>query len=273
MKPGIQTYLIVSFAIAWLCWGLCWFIINHPLNLSLTLFLIIGSFGPFIAAGLCSWLSGGLGATLRFYARGLNPFMGWKVFLTAFFLVPILAIISAAIYARQMHQIFAFQMSWSDLPMAYLWLFFLGGPVGEEFGWSYLSDQLDKKFNLNFSNLLLGTIWGFWHLPLFFLIVPGLTQHYMPFDAFLAFSISARFLFSWAYHKSNRNILSNLIFHNALNFSLSIVVIVVPAVGQDHLRLWYLTALSAISAFALQRASPNDQTSYSAASVHSEKGR
>jgi hypothetical protein len=65
--------------------------------------------------------------------------MGWTVFLVAVFLPPLLCILAARIFAWQTHQPFAFQMSLADIPMAYLWLLVLGGPLGEEFGWSYLS--------------------------------------------------------------------------------------------------------------------------------------
>jgi hypothetical protein len=256
MPPGIASYLGVSFAIAWICWGLCWLIINFHLGLPLDPVLILGSFGPFIAAGYCAWGEGGWPGIRRFYARAVDLRMGWLVFLVAVFLPPALATIAARVFAWQFHQAFAFQMSWADIPVAYVWLFFLGGPVGEEFGWSYLSDRLDEKFPLFGATLLLGVIWGFWHLPLFYLIVPGLLQHYLPFYAFLFFSICVRFLFAWAYHKANRNILSNLLIHNALNFALSIVVIVAPVAERYHLRLWYFAVLNATAAFVLQRLAP-----------------
>ncbi len=256
MRSGITRYIAVSFSFAWLCWGACWFILSHHLNLPLTLFAILGSFGPFIGAGTCSWSEGGGAAMLRFFARGINPNMGWLVFFTALFLLPALSTLTAALYAWKVGQHFAFQMSLSELPEAYLWLFILGGPVAEEFGWSYLSDRLDEKFDYRLATLVLGIAWGFWHLPLFFLIVPGLLQHYIPFGGFLLLSISTRFLFSWAYHRSNRNILSNLIFHNAMNLALSIVIIVPQAPDPYHPRLWLLIGLSALSAFALWRSVP-----------------
>jgi hypothetical protein len=255
VKSAIAPYIAVSFGIAWVCWAICWCIINRHLHLPLTLFAILGSFGPLAGAGLCSWGEGGA-ATRRFFARGFNPKMGWPVFVTAFCLLPVLATLTALLYAWKTGQHFAFQMSWAELPIAYLWLFILGGPIAEEFGWSYLSDGLDEKFDYRIATLILGLVWGFWHLPLFFLIVPGLLQHYMPFEGFLLLSVSMRFLFSWAYHRSNRNILSNLIFHNALNLSLSIVTIVPSAPDPGHPRFWLLIGLSALTALILWIFSP-----------------
>ncbi len=257
MGPGVRLYLSVSFGVAWLCWGMCWLTATHRLGgVNITVLLVAGSFGPFVGAGLCVALDQGVSGMLRFYARGFDPRMGWPAFLAAFFLVPCLAMLAAYIYAAQTGERFALQIGWAEVPLAYLWLFVLGGPVAEEFGWSYLSDRLDERMQVIFATVLLGTIWGFWHLPLFFLIVPGLLQHYMPFGLFLLFSIALRFLFSWAYHRSGKNILSNLVFHNALNFALSLVTIVPPVQSDTHLRLWYLIALASAAAALLWRVAP-----------------
>ncbi len=255
----IALYLLVAFGWAWAGWGLCVLIAKGEVALPLTLTLIIGSFGPFIAAGLCAGVQGGVRGAARFYGRVLQWRMGWDVAVAALLLVPALAVLSAWLYARQFHLPLAFNITLAELPLAYLWLFVLGGPVAEEFGWSWLSDALDGKLPVPFATLLLGVIWGFWHLPLFFLVVPGLTQHYMPFGLFLLMSVSARFLFSWAYHRGGRNILSNLLFHNALNLGLSIVTIVPPLMAHEHLRLWYLTVLIGLAAAALWRVAPPSQ--------------
>lgn len=45
----------------------------------------------------------------------------------------------------------------------------------EESGWTYvLQPRLDKKYGFFFSSVLIGVIWVFWHVPLFF--IPG-TNH------------------------------------------------------------------------------------------------
>jgi len=43
------------------------------------------------------------------------------------------------------------------------------GPLGEEVGWrGYALTELKKRFSLVASSLILGVIWGLWHLPLWF---------------------------------------------------------------------------------------------------------
>lgn len=56
----------------------------------------------------------------------------------------------------------------------YMFFYFLfwgliSGPMSEEFGWrGYLQDQLLDKENMLRNTLLIGFVWGIWHLPLFF---------------------------------------------------------------------------------------------------------
>lgn len=51
----------------------------------------------------------------------------------------------------------------------YLFWGLISGPLSEEFGWrGFLQDMLWDKNNLLKNSLLIGFIWGVWHLPLFF---------------------------------------------------------------------------------------------------------
>ncbi len=56
----------------------------------------------------------------------------------------------------------------------YMFFYFLfwgliSGPMSEEFGWrGYLQDQLLDKEHMLRNTLLIGLVWGIWHLPLFF---------------------------------------------------------------------------------------------------------
>jgi len=60
-----------------------------------------------------------------------------------------------------------------DVSVAAALLMFLNnliqGPLGEEVGWrGYALTELKKRFSLVASSLILGVIWGLWHLPLWF---------------------------------------------------------------------------------------------------------
>lgn len=256
-RRGVLIYLAISFAISWAVWIGCWIASRHGTpGAALIPAVIAGSFAPFLASGLAVWRDGGAKAALSFYLRGLDLRMGWLVFAISVLLLPLLAIGTAATFAALAGRAFNLQMGWSELPFAYFFLLILGGPLAEEFGWSYLSDRLDEKFPAIFSTLLLGSIWALWHLPLFFLVVPGLDQTFIPFPAFLAFAVGCRFLFSWAYHHGRRNILSNLLMHNGMNLALSLAPIVSPTHGDPQWPYLAFGVSAAVSAAALYKLAP-----------------
>ena len=248
-EDGLALFLALSFSLAWACWGLCWYLGNRGgSSATLIPIVIAGSFGPFAAAGVCAAREGGFRGMIAFYVRVLQWRMGWTVLLLSVVSLPILAAVTAAIFEGGAPLV---RPGLADIPRMYLWLLVLGGPVGEEFGWSYLSDRLDRRMSLRLASLVLGIVWAMWHLPLFFVEVPGLSQRFVPFPAFLALSFATRGLFAWTYYRGGRSILSNLLMHNGLNVGLSIVAVVLPTIGSAQPRLWCFSMLIALAAIAL----------------------
>jgi uncharacterized protein len=256
-KRGLAVYLAVGFIGAWTVWIVCALMARHGTpGGALVSIVIAGSFAPFLASGLGVWRDNGARAALRFYGRGLDWRMGWSVFGVSVLAIPLLGVAVAAASGALAGHSLSFQMGWKDVPYAYVWLLILGGPLAEEFGWSYLSDRLDEWLAPFSSNLVLGLIWALWHLPLFFLLVPGLDQSFIPYPVFVVAAVCFRFLMAWCYHRGGRNILSNLLAHNGMNFALSLVPIVLPVHSTPQWRLVALGALSGLSAAVLYRLAP-----------------
>ena len=249
---SIGLYLAVAFVMAWSLWALCWLATKNVLHdFPLIPMLIVGSFAPFVGAGICAWRDAGFAGMLRFYARSFEIRMGWTVFLLSFFLLPLLAMAGEQIHAWMAHRHFVFTMTWSEAPGAYVWLFFLGGAVAEEFGWSYLSDRLDQFLPLTRSTFVLGAIWAVWHLPLFYIVVDGLAQSFTPFYLFFICTVTLRFLFAWTYHRSGGNILSNILFHNASNMGYSVVALAPTATDSSVTTFVAFIAMTMICAAGL----------------------
>lgn len=56
------------------------------------------------------------------------------------------------------------------MPLFFIQLIFFGGGH-EELGWRGILQPLrDKKYTYLQSNLIVGSIWGIWHLPLWFIV-------------------------------------------------------------------------------------------------------
>ena len=99
------------------------------------------------------------------------------------------------------------------------------GALGEELGWrAYGLNVLQKKYAPLTASLIIGVIWGLWHLPL--MILSGYTGLELVYYiiAFMVAVTSLSIIISFFYNKSG-NILIAMWLHFLFNFSLKIVII------------------------------------------------
>ena len=88
--------------------------------------------------------------------------------------------------------------------------------VGEEAGWrGYALPKLLQSHSAFTASLILGVLWGAWHLPTFF--IPGAPQAGIPFVAFLLFTMGASVLFTWLNLHTRGSLLLATLFHGAIN--------------------------------------------------------
>jgi uncharacterized protein len=101
----------------------------------------------------------------------------------------------------------------------------VNGPVGEEFGWrGYALPKLQSKYGPLWASLLIGSIWGIWHLPSFFASQGVLGQLAatlgMIFIVPYTFGTIAQSIFmTWLYNKTHRSaLIAGIVWHAAVNF-------------------------------------------------------
>lgn len=102
----------------------------------------------------------------------------------------------------------------------------ISGPLNEEFGWrGYALDKLIIRFGFYKASLLLGFIWGIWHLPWYF--TPNQAQYDLLqaslWNAFLFIpsSIVLCFVVNMVYVYTNRSILAGAMTHMMSNLLTS----------------------------------------------------
>ena len=104
---------------------------------------------------------------------------------------------------------------------------FLSGPFSEELGWrGFALDPLLKRYGFTKANLILGLVWGIWHLPLFFMpqtwhgqIGFSLTGFWM----FIIMTLGLSFIMGWVYVNTNRSILAAILMHLSSNFASQLI--------------------------------------------------
>jgi uncharacterized protein len=86
----------------------------------------------------------------------------------------------------------------------------------EEMGWRGFSlPRLQKKYSALLASLIVGILWGLWHLPLFFWVGGSMTNY--PFIPWFIGLIANAFLFTWLYNSTKGSLLVVALFHIALN--------------------------------------------------------
>ncbi len=247
----------ITFLITWGLWSVPVLAGHGRLTLSAPLqlvFLFAGSFGPFIAAFISSYRDGRGAAMWEFLSRAWRWRIAPLYLLPALFLSPLLGSVAAYLHAQHGGPAFAFDTTWFGFLTSLPILFFVGGSVNEEFGWAYSIDRLLERFKPLPAALLLGVIWGCWHLPLFYMV--DTTQSYESFWVFLLFTVALRLQYVWAYLGTGRSLLATLLFHTSVNMAFTIFVIVVRT--PDHEQFGYLAycLLTAAASVLLVLATP-----------------
>lgn len=95
------------------------------------------------------------------------------------------------------------------------------GPVSEELGWrGYALDRLQARWSALFSSLVLGVIWGLWHVPLF--LMAGTSQEATPLWPFLLSAVISSVLYTWLCNNTGRSILTAILLHTSQNASFAL---------------------------------------------------
>jgi membrane protease YdiL (CAAX protease family) len=147
-------------------------------------------------------------------------------FLSSFLLqaaVAVAAVIAFFIITNKPLSTMTFIASSSILPVLITDL--TSGALGEELGWrGYALNILQKKYAPLTAGVIVGIVWGFWHLPLMiFSGYSGLELVYY-IVAFMVAVISCSVVITFFYNKS-KNILIAMWMHFWFNFLLKIVII------------------------------------------------
>jgi len=130
--------------------------------------------------------------------------LGWKAYI-----FPVLIFGGSTFIAWFLPELFGEERLSMLLPSIWIYfpcLFFmiLIGGGQEEFGWrGYALPILENKFGIWFANIVLGIIWAFWHIPLWF--ITGTSQTYMNFGGFILLMIGYSFILSWTKKISDNN--------------------------------------------------------------------
>jgi membrane protease YdiL (CAAX protease family) len=127
--------------------------------------------------------------------------------------------------------------------------------AGEELGWrGYALPRMSDRMGLAPASVLLGVVWGVWHLPLFY--VRGADKFHQAMLPYVLASTALSVAIAWLYTISRGGLLLPMLMHSAVNNTKDIVrsgQIDPPGVFSlaASRMAWLTAALLWISAFAI----------------------
>jgi membrane protease YdiL (CAAX protease family) len=108
------------------------------------------------------------------------------------------------------------------LPLLFCRIFTDPGPLGEELGWrGFALPKLLEKYSPLKASLLLGIVWGVWHLPALF--IGGAPQEGASILFFMLGAMIISVLSTWLYLNTKGSVLITALLHLVINFSLSVI--------------------------------------------------
>jgi len=205
--------------------------------------VILGAFGPMAGALLVLRQEKGKGSVKKYLQSFLDFRLGWKTYL-----IPILIFGGSTFIAWIFPELLGEERLSMLLPS--IWVFIpcliymtLVGGGQEEFGWrGYALPILENKFGIWFANLILGIIWAFWHIPLWF--ITGTSQTQMNFGGFILLMVGYSFIFSWIRKISGNKPFSGIYVHGLANAFISIMPTLMMQADMPQIRFWIWVILT-----------------------------
>ena len=233
-KKASEAYVFLGLTLA-----LSWFVFWGPLALfkitaisfvsddkgpswAIALY-IVGGFVPSLLGIFLTWKKEGLSGLRKLGQRIIQFNFGWRWYMFTFLIV-IAGTAGQLMINKLLGNTFNVTLFLTQLG-SFLPLLILG-PLSEEIGWrGYALPRLQKRWNALTSSLIVGVIWGLWHLPLFMMV--GTSQHELglPFIGFLVGLMANSIIYTWLYNNTQQSIWSAILLHWLYTYALEVVFI------------------------------------------------
>lgn len=236
-RSPLVAYFVLVFGIEWLL-----------------VFLLPSLVPPMIALLLGSWLPNAVGLLVTGVAGGRTGLQQlfrrvvlWRIepkWYAVAFLLPIAITLAAiglsALFGKAVP---VFAPASQLLPIVLVALF--TGATGEELGWRGTAlPQLQARWTALTSSLVLGVLWGLYHLPSF--LLSGLPLQDAPLIPFMFAALGLTILVSWTFNHTRGSLITVFLYHFAFNLILNVTdILSAPAL------FWLLGGICLVVAIAV----------------------
>ncbi len=250
----LPAFLGLTFALAWLAWGLAHPDVQRALGIFLSPGLLIGlgTAVPSTVALAMAARHATAGALLaRLVLWRVHP--GWYVVAILGPAVLMLAAMAGHVLLGGILPHYPPPAWWPLVAVNFVAVVLVGGPLGEELGWRGLAvPVLRDRLGLLAAALVIGLVWAVWHLPLF--LLPGSLQSELPWGWFGLQAVALSLILSFVYEQTGHSLLLPVLLHASVNTFAGPLRLLPSVAGSE--RPFILTVLLAWVAAGLLAALP-----------------
>lgn len=222
-RHPVAAFLVLACALTWAVWIPA--IVALPADVPTLPFVLVGGFGPAVAAAVLTRATGG---SLRSWVAGMAT---WRVaprwYLAALGVPVVTVVVASTAYGLVTGAPLRASRAVTGLPvfLAGVPFVFLVSGGNEEPGWrGFALPRLQRRHGALVASLLVGAGWAVWHLPLH-VLGTDLTAGSRPFPLYAAWVISLSVVFTWLYNSTDGSVVLPMLLHAANNSALAVAVV------------------------------------------------
>jgi membrane protease YdiL (CAAX protease family) len=234
-RHPLAFYFLIAYAFSWLAWlplvlsedGVGLLSFRSPIGFYAT--LAIASFvGPFLSAFIMTGITEGKAGIGRLLRRFVLSPVGLQWYLFALIGIPAIMVLSVIFLPGALA---SFQGLAPLTPLRLLgllvYIFFLGGPLGEEPGWRGFA--LPRLHGPLVGSLVLGPLWALWHLPIFWVPAWNFPPTILNIVLFVIAATAFTIVMTWVFNNTKGSLLIAVLVHASFDMNLSTLNLVFPA--------------------------------------------
>jgi membrane protease YdiL (CAAX protease family) len=245
-RHSLAAFLVLSYGLTWALLMPLAIFRDATAGPYTTLALLIGSNIPSAVAIALTAIGLGRGATRKLLGRLLIWRVRWRWYLLL--LAPTALVIGTItlVAITRGGPTAALAMPLSNAIFFVAFMTFPGSATGEELGWrGFALPRLQFRHSALIASLILGSLHGLWHLPLW---LRGDADHRLSvYPAFLIQAIGLAVIYTWLYNSTKGSVLLAVLFHTATNAPLTLVLL---PLGIENwlLPFWLMAGFTVVAA-------------------------
>jgi membrane protease YdiL (CAAX protease family) len=217
----LVAYFVITYALSWSYWA----IVLGVLKKDSMWWFLPGAFAPFIAAVIVTGLAQGRQGLRAYFRRFVLWRVGVRWYLFALVALPLLIALLGLPFRDGSEGVTGTFVQVAGTYVAYVVFLSLLGGGQEEPGWrGFALPRLQVRYGPLLGTVVLGLLWGVWHLPLFVLVADynssgtGWAGIALTFAAFVVGgAVGQSLLLTWLFNHTKGSVLLAILAHGSLN--------------------------------------------------------